>query len=159
MGTTCLNIDSQPCSLAAQCASNVCTAFYVDQDGDGYGSGTAKGFCGTTAPVGYSAKNGDCCDDPDHLSIAQLIHPGADFQTSSAGGICGITWDYNCSGAVENDHPDGLCSICGGPPCQCSQYDTYPTSDCGMAVGVSECGNYGSGCSNTGEPAGTLGCR
>ncbi len=101
VGTKCLLNDGQSCSVASQCASNACTPFYVDQDGDGYGTGQATGFCGTTPPVGYSAQTGDCCDTATNIAVAKLIHPGAGYQTTSAGGVCNITWDYNCSGAIE----------------------------------------------------------
>ena len=97
--------DGQPCSLATNCASQVCTAFYVDVDGDGYGTGQAMGFCGTAAPVGYASQSGDCCDTATNLAVAKLIHPGADFQLTSAGGVCGITWDYDCSGTIEQSIP------------------------------------------------------
>ena len=99
--------DGQPCSLAKDCTSGTCTPFYADVDGDGYGAGQAIGFCGTTPPIGYSAQSGDCCDSAPNLAIAKLIHPGADFQTTSAGGTCNITWDYDCSGAIE-EKSDGL---------------------------------------------------
>ena len=93
-----------------------CTPFYVDVDGDGYGAGQAMGFCGTTPPVGYSAQSGDCCDSAPNLAIAKLIHPGADFQTTSAGGTCNITWDYDCSGAVESN-PRTVCMQRTSPAC------------------------------------------
>ena len=101
--------DGQPCSLAKDCASGTCSPFYVDVDGDGYGAGQAMGFCGTTPPVGYAAQSGDCCDSAPNLAIAKLIHPGADFQTTSAGGTCNITWDYDCSGAVESSPKTVAC--------------------------------------------------
>ena len=72
----CFN-DGQSCSVASQCVSNTCTPFYVDQDGDGYGTGQATGFCGTTPPVGYAAQTGDCCDTATNIAVAKLIHPGA----------------------------------------------------------------------------------
>jgi hypothetical protein len=80
--------DGQPCSLPKDCTSGACSPFYVDVDGDGYGAGQAVGFCGTTPPVGYAAQSGDCCDSAPNLTIAKLIHPGADFQSTSAGGTC-----------------------------------------------------------------------
>src|SRR6185437_7170538 len=52
VGTKCLLDDGQMCSVASQCASNTCTPFYLDQDGDSYGTGAAVGFCGKVAPVG-----------------------------------------------------------------------------------------------------------
>ena len=105
----------------AQCASATCNPFYADVDGDGYGAGQAIGFCTLTAPpIGYAAQNGDCCDDAANIPLAKLIHPGADFQTTSAGRICGgITWYYDCSGAVEKSRQ--LCAGCTSlPDCTCS---------------------------------------
>src|SRR6185312_6062521 len=126
VGTKCLLDDGQICSLASQCASNACTAFYLDQDGDGYGSGGAVGFCGTAPPVGYTTQNGDCCDDPVHLAVSKLIHPGAGYQTASAGGVCDITWDYDCSGVVEQSAREGNCPTVFTCP-NCSDDTAYIT--------------------------------
>ena len=105
----CLLADAQQCVTASQCASGACNPFYKDVDGDGYGTGQAVGFCTLTAPpIGYATQTGDCCDDAANIALAKLIHPGADFQPTSAGGICnGITWDYDCSGTIEQQSPDG----------------------------------------------------
>jgi hypothetical protein len=159
VGTTCLLNDGQSCSVASQCVTNTCIPFYVDQDGDGYGTGQAAGFCGTTPPVGYAAQTGDCCDTAANIAVARLIHPGAGFQTTSAGGVCNITWDYNCSGAIEPDQ-----KTCGGctayPECDCADPQPYDTSKCGMAVGNTSCGPGSAGfCVGTSFGAGTLGCR
>jgi hypothetical protein len=137
--------DGQPCALSKDCTSGACTPFYVDVDNDGYGAGQAIGFCGTTPPVGYSAQSGDCCDSASNLAIAKLIHPGADFQTTSAGGVCNITWDYDCSGIVEKNRMD--CTSCTQDPCSCI-YASFPDSDCGSnQAGVS--------CSLAGAPTPT----
>jgi hypothetical protein len=72
--------------------------------------------------------NGDCCDAATNIAVAKLIHPGADFQTTSAGGICGITWDYDCSGKIEKDRMD--CPSCNENPCGCAYVD-FPDADCG----------------------------
>jgi len=160
VGTSCLLNDGQSCSVASQCVSNKCTPFYVDQDGDGYGTGQATGFCGTAAPVGYAAQNGDCCDTATNIAVAKLIHPGAGYQTTSAGGVCNITWDYNCSGAIEPDQ-----TTCGGvctayPECDCADPQPYDTSKCGMPIGNSSCGLSSTGiCVINSFGAGTLGCR
>ena len=161
VGTQCLFKDGQSCNLATDCASNTCTAFYVDVDGDGYGAGQAMGFCGTTAPVGYAAMNGDCCDNAPNLAIAKLIHPGADFQTTSAGGVCNITWDYNCSGEVETAGQS--CSSCTAyPDCQCV-FSAYPSTECGMAIGQDSCGTPSTETNSceggTGTYAGILACH
>jgi hypothetical protein len=139
VGTKCLLDDGQMCSVASQCASNTCTPFYLDQDGDTYGTGAAVGFCGKVAPVGYAAQNGDCCDDPAHVSVAKLIHPGAGYQTMSAGGICNITWDYNCSGMIEKNTQIGGCGSDATYPTCNNTYTDFPDTDCGMGVAVARC--------------------
>ena len=129
-GGHCLLVDAEPCTTGSQCASGACNPFYKDIDGDGYGIGAAVGFCTlTTPPIGYAAQNGDCCDDATNIALAKSIHPGADFQTTSAGGICGgITWDYDCSGKIEKDRMD--CPSCNENPCGCAYVD-FPDADCG----------------------------
>ena len=137
VGTKCLLNDGQACALASQCASNACTPFYVDQDSDGYGTGPASGFCGTTPPVGFATQTGDCCDTASNLAIAKLIHPNAGFQSVSAGGVCGVTWDYDCDGTIKKSFQ--LCNACTAyPVCGCIFAD-YPDGDCGMTVGVGGC--------------------
>ena len=158
MGTSCLLNDGQSCSVASQCVSNKCTPFYVDQDGDGYGTGQAAGFCGTSAPVGYAAQNGDCCDTATNIEVAKLIHPGAGFQSVSAGGVCNITWDYNCSGTT-----DGNVQMFVSCTNTCETVDMpYPEADCGTMVSHAVCTAVQSGgttsCGSAGGPAMLL-CR
>ena len=158
VGTMCLLNDGQSCALASQCASNLCTPFYVDQDGDGYGTGPASGFCGTTAPVGYSAQTGDCCDTASNLALAKLIHPNAGFQTTSAGGVCGITWDYDCDGTIEKNFQK--CNGCTDyPQCDCMYVD-YPDGDCGLTEALGQCAPTSGAniCTSTGNGS-ALGCR
>ena len=134
----CLLNDAQPCLSGAQCASGRCNPFYVDQDSDGYGTGTATGFCTiTVAPVGYASVSGDCCDTATNLAVAKLIHPGADYQTTTAGGVCNITWDFDCSGAVEKNVDSNTCSAF--PQCAVIA-GQYPDSQCGNAVAGCGCG-------------------
>jgi hypothetical protein len=151
--------DGQPCSLATNCASHACTGFYVDVDDDGYGTGQAVGFCGTTAPVGYASQSGDCCDSATNLAVAKLIHPGAGFQATSAGGVCGITWDYDCSGSIEHNLDDfGSCK----PYPDCSNVPSaFPDSDCGQLVTPTPCRiNDDQGiCYTVDFPAITLTCK
>ena len=156
--------DGQPCSLAKDCASGTCTAFYVDVDGDGYGTGQAIGFCGTTPPVGYAAQSGDCCDSASNLAIAKLIHPGADFQTTSAGGVCNITWDYDCSGTVESSPQTVSCGQIY-PACA-TTIVSFAESSCGTGEDMTcVCGGAGNGTSGScfttcgGHPTVTIGCR
>ena len=170
VGTKCLLNDGQMCSLASQCVSNACTAFYLDQDGDGYGSGGAVGFCGNTPPVGYATQNGDCCDDPAHLAVSKLIHPGAGYQTASAAGVCNITWDYDCSGVIEQSAQEGICPSNITCP-NCSEgtalitFTSFPNTECGAQVqACTACANgfacfTGDSCDQTNCTATTLGCR
>jgi hypothetical protein len=131
IGAKCLSNDGLPCTLAGQCATNVCTPFYVDADGDGYGAGAAVGFCGTSTPVGYAPQAGDCCDDSG-LTIAKAIHPGAGFQTTSANGACGVTWDYDCSSVVETSNSKGTCAANSVFPDNCIDVPgNYPPTSCG----------------------------
>jgi hypothetical protein len=130
----------------------------VDVDGDGYGTGQPSGFCGTTPPIGYAAMNGDCCDNATNVAVAKLIHPGADFQTTSAGGICGVTWDYDCSGTVEKNRMN--CGSCTAD-CECA-YSEYPDSACGTSQGGASCSLAGAPtptCHNFVGGVGTIGCR
>jgi hypothetical protein len=162
-GGRCLLADAQPCVTGSQCASGACNPFYADVDNDGYGTGQAVGFCTlTTPPVGYAAQNGDCCDNAPNIATAKLIHPGADFQTTSAGGVCNITWDYDCSGAVEKQV--NTCSGCTpAPDCQCVVAE-FPDSYCGNVEGRSLCfamneGVGGISCGGAGSATFVLPCR
>jgi hypothetical protein len=129
----CLLNDGQPCTLKTQCASGACTPFYQDVDGDGYGTGVPTGFCGTSTPVGYSSQTGDCCDNAANLTLAKLIHPNAGFQTTSAGGVCGVTWDYDCDGMIETSLSMGECDPNAVYPSCTPLFMNYPESDCGTA--------------------------
>jgi len=84
---TCNGIDDD-CSGVADDGPVVFLDYYVDADGDGYGTGSAFGFC--EAPMGWSLLDGDC-DDADNA-----IYPGATE-------ICNGT-DDDCDGALD----DGL---------------------------------------------------
>jgi hypothetical protein len=159
VGTKCLLNDGQTCSLASQCATAACTAFYVDADGDGYGAGTPAGFCGTTTPVGYASQNGDCCDDSAH-AVAKLIHPGADFQTASAGGVCNVTWDYDCDGTVETSKSLGSCKHPGSTTDCTNVPGSFPESDCGTTQTPLACTYYISTCTAyPSDSATVIGCR
>jgi hypothetical protein len=79
------------------------TTYYRDADGDGFGSSATTTVCSGTKPAGYSDQTGDCCDDGGNLSLAAKIHPGQTEFFGTAAGICGITWNYDCSanGSIE----------------------------------------------------------
>jgi hypothetical protein len=145
-GGHCLLADAQQCVTGSQCASGACNPFYADVDGDGYGAGQPVGFCTLTSPpIGYTAQTGDCCDSAANLTIAKLIHPGADFQTTSAGGICnGIAWDYDCSGTVDSD-PTTIACAWNGPTCDYTLIN-YAESSCGNSVLSCGCAVAGPAC-------------
>ncbi len=134
--------DGTQCTRAAQCASNVCTSFYLDGDGDHYGAGSAVGFCGTTAPAGYAAQNGDCCDSN------ALMNPGADFQTTIGNCNGTTTWDYNCDGTIE-PQKTGTVSIPNGcaPGSSCASCISSPNV---LQVITQTCGAWTTGivCAN-----------
>jgi hypothetical protein len=153
--------DGERCALSSDCASAVCTPFYIDLDGDTYGAGQAVGFCGTTPPVGYAIQSGDCCDTATNLAVAKQIHPGADFQTTSAGGVCNITWDYDCSGTVESNWQHcGACS--DAPTCACA-YTDWAESSCGRSEAQTPCAFVQAGpamyCSQSPAGVGPVLCR
>ena len=128
-GGRCLLADASLRDGIAVRVRRRCKPFYKDVDGDGYGTGQAVGFCALTAPpIGYAAQTGDCCDDAPNIALAKLIHPGADFQITSAGGICGITWDYDCSGRFEKG--TDTCSRCTATP-DCNCIAKVPDEACG----------------------------
>jgi hypothetical protein len=122
------------------------------------------GFCGTTPPIGYAAQSGDCCDNATNLAVAKLIHPGADFQTTSAGGVCNITWDYDCSGTIETNPQ---VEACGGayPQCTTVMSNRDPsTRGTGVSQGCS-CSGAGNGTTGVcqlacvGHPSVPIGCK
>jgi hypothetical protein len=94
----CKLADLQTCSANTDCASAACLTFFLDADGDGYGTPTQARVCteqGAAPPPGYALLTGDCCD------IDSGANPGvpADtyFEFSDA---CG-SFDWNCNGIVD----------------------------------------------------------
>jgi hypothetical protein len=106
--------DLQKCSSDAECASGSCRTFYVDQDGDGYGTSSSLGLCdklSSAPPPGYSTVSGDCCDsDP-------LANPGVAASTwFDYADACG-SFDFNCDGILQQEY---TCSFkSGSPPVSC----------------------------------------
>ena len=94
----CLKVDGRACAVPGQCASGVCTTFYVDADGDGYTINPAS-FCGTSPPSGYvsSSLGTDCCDSDANAHPGQTVY----FTTTRIG--CG-GYDYNCAGGDEQQY-------------------------------------------------------
>lgn len=135
-GGMCLLVDAQPCTAGAQCLSGVCTSFFRDADGDTYGTNEMAGRCTITEPpAGYAGRAGDCCDlatDARVRSVAARIHPGAAWETQSAEGLCGVTWDYDCDGRITARTEAASGCKSAAPPCE----TTYAPADpkfCGVA--------------------------
>jgi hypothetical protein len=137
-------VDGAACTANAECASGACNTFYADKDGDGYGvTSDAVKRCGKSVPLGYQAVAGDCCDlaDASVRTLSQRIRPGQAEYFDAPANLCGITWDYNCSGTGELRDPTTFaCGMASGgwqssvPGCgqsgsfggaSCSQYGTW----------------------------------
>src|SRR5579863_1337807 len=61
----CRFVDGTACQADGDCVSGHCLTYYVDADGDGYGTAQEAHFCeelSAPRPVGYAAYSGDCCD-------------------------------------------------------------------------------------------------
>ena len=93
----CKLVDGSACQGDSDCVSGHCLTYYVDADGDGYGTSEEAHFCeelNAPPPVGYAAYSGDCCDvdsgaNPAFDSTQFLEMPDA----------CG-SFDWNCNGVI-----------------------------------------------------------
>ena len=68
--------------------------YYVDADGDGYGSTTTAMLCSLTAPAGYATNNTDCDDECISMAVAASFYVDADadgYDNSSATVCYGAT--------------------------------------------------------------------
>jgi hypothetical protein len=128
LGGSCALNDGQACSAGTQCLTGICRTFYLDSDGDGYGTGVGVSRCGSTPPAGYADKPGDCCDtdrdtNPDQTGWFRLANK------------CG-SFDYDCEGhEVKRSYgPAGpctpICMVVAIDDCEpyagvdCTYYDT-----------------------------------
>jgi len=123
----------EPCTTNADCESGGCTFWFVDSDGDGFGSGAATGACGLVQPSiqlqpgeTLTLDGGDCCPS-DSGSFPGFTPPGGAPQTQPD--RCG-TFDRDCSGRVENTYQDTLDAL-GGPIARC---EAVPASLCQALV-------------------------
>ncbi len=144
--------DGDPCTTGDTCVSSTCTGtalpvWYLDSDGDGYGDSSTTA-CASTAPSGYVATDGDCCD------LLGAVHPGA-----TAWWVdeywCGSTFrdfDYNCDGTEERRW-----TAIGSCTWDSSAEDCIftPGWSVGSGVGAPACGVLGTwlgGCITAGPP-------
>ncbi|MFD1614151.1 T9SS type A sorting domain-containing protein, partial [Gelatiniphilus marinus] len=68
--------------------------YYVDADGDGFGSTTTAMLCSSTAPIGYSDNNTDCNDSDDTVNTPQQYYVDADgdgFGSTTTAMLCSST--------------------------------------------------------------------
>jgi hypothetical protein len=111
--STCKAVDGAECSSDVDCGSGHCVTYYVDADGDGFGTASSKTFCNelnAAPPAGYAAYSGDCCDidnraNPGFPSGTYLEFPDA----------CG-SFDWNCNGVVAQGYTTS-CAPSGPPAC------------------------------------------
>ncbi len=77
--STCtdLKVDGLSCATGCECRSGVCTAYYLDADGDLYGrAGLPELYCGRADRVGYVTISGDCDDSNKDVSPLATELPG-----------------------------------------------------------------------------------
>jgi hypothetical protein len=119
-----------------------CTTFYLDADGDGYGTTASRCQCGPNAGSGYDVTNNtDCYDANVDARPGQTVF----FYDDRGDG----SWDYNCDGVQTKQ--DARATVY-----QCEDYlqPTFPpTWGCNFtqgweasAPGCGETENWGTGC-------------
>jgi hypothetical protein len=106
----CKFVDGTACQTPRDCVSGHCLTYYVDADGDGFGSNEAASFCeelNSTPPAGYAAYTGDCCD------LDAGANPGFDStQFLTMPDACG-SFDWNCNGVVAQQESCSTAVACG----------------------------------------------
>ncbi|HNH48949.1 MAG TPA: putative metal-binding motif-containing protein, partial [Myxococcota bacterium] len=91
---TCDGVDNDCDEVVDNPDATGATAFYLDEDTDGFGDANASTVA-CTAPAGYVADSTDC-DDGD-----AAVHPGAEEPD------CTDPVDYNCDGSSGSTDSDG----------------------------------------------------
>jgi len=109
--------------------------YYVDADGDGYGSMLIAGVSAATAPAGYVSNKLDCADGDSRA------HPGqtAFFTTPITGATyLPLPYDFNCDGVETPEYPTAIAGACWtASPCSSGGSNVWDGS-------VPQCGNVGS---------------
>jgi hypothetical protein len=110
--SVCKLVDGAACSADADCGVGHCLTFFVDGDGDGYGTAQAARFCAdlnAPPPAGYAAFTGDCCD------LDSGANPGFSAGTFlQFADACG-SYDWNCNGSITLQYSS--CPGAGVPAC------------------------------------------
>jgi hypothetical protein len=98
--SVCKVMDGATCQTDGDCGSGHCLTYYVDSDGDGYGTSVTAKFCNELTgppPAGYAAYPGDCCD------VDSGANPGFDSSVFLRfPDQCG-SYDWNCNGVVAQE--------------------------------------------------------
>jgi hypothetical protein len=158
----CLLADGQTCVHPSDCASNACTVFYIDQDGDTHGAASgASRVCGTTPPAGYVTSSDDCCDIPNG---GQNIFPGQTKWFYTATTACNVQWDYNCDNNFEKEvlqlDPACVPNPVGKCPAGRQWYGLSSIPDCGVMGNSNTCLDIGASYCGSSPPASyTQGCH
>jgi cysteine-rich repeat protein len=98
------------CDPASGCTHERLPNWYRDGDDDGYGVFSDR-QCAATAPEGYVADSGDCCDSDEDAYPGQT----AWFTETTACGTGYSGFDYDCSGYSERRWTTmGSCAHSGG---------------------------------------------
>ncbi|MGM0557261.1 MAG: MopE-related protein [Myxococcota bacterium] len=143
--------DEQDNDCDGQIDEGVKTTFYVDSDGDGYGSDALQEV-GCSAPEGFVDESGDCDDSDPDARPGQTTY----FSEPRSGG----GYDYDCDGEESpmiDDVSTQGCSYAGS--CGFSMSTCVEQSgSSGWRNDVAECGETASlfaGCQNCATPTGT----
>jgi hypothetical protein len=118
------------------------TIFYRDGDADGYGREDDT-VCASTAPPGYVAYWGDCCDTDDRVYPGQAASFVEPYTCPSP------SFDYDCDGSAT---PEFELDYCPGLEAVCSAFDVDETGcravsccytiepQCGAVSDIRRCG-------------------
>jgi hypothetical protein len=139
-GTACLKPNGVACTSASQCSSGICSTYFADTDGDGYGnSNSTISVCGASPPSGYTTDSSDCCDTDNQAFPGQTSYFGA--PRAGCGGF-----DYNCDGTNTKLLTQTTSYTCDLTFHTCNFYNA------GWAGSIPDCGlrvNWITGCSYT----------
>ncbi len=123
--------------------------YYVDGDGDGYGSTTSGSFCQSTTPAGYSTNNTDCNDSNGAVHVNGSFYVDADGDTYGTGSLQTVCYsgsgtpagystnNGDCNDANASVNPgqveicaNGIDDNCNGSMDEgCPQYTYYADAD------------------------------
>ena len=84
---------------------NATTTYYVDADGDGFGSTTTELLCVSTAPAGYSNNNTDCDDTDENVNpdATEIVDNGIDDDCNPATSDSSTVIDADGDGYTANE--------------------------------------------------------